>query len=168
MVSDSLGDAWTSLPIEELVDSANCGSAPLTASGTQIWYSQAATTGTNVVTITQMATTQQWGIFLLEYSGVGALDTSSGQLAPASTTVASVPPLTTSGTDLFVVQLSDVLNAGDLVAGSGFTAELLEPTFPNMLEDAVLPAGTYTPNGMLPPGHNDPCWVGAAAAFHAL
>src|SRR5215831_6381644 len=99
MVSDSLGDAWTSLPIEELVDPSNCGSAPLTASGTQIWYSQAATTGTNVVTITQMATTQQWGIFLLEYSGVGALDTSSGQLAPASTTVASVPPLTTSGTD---------------------------------------------------------------------
>jgi hypothetical protein len=34
-----------------------------------------------------------------------------------------------------------------------------------MIEDAYLPAGTYTLDGALPVGLSDACWVGTAAAF---
>jgi hypothetical protein len=163
---DTTGLAWTPLAIQEIV--ASCGGGTGNATGARLWYAQVTATAMDQITVEQTSGTQPLGAFVLEYAGIAtadAVDAASGQLAPAASANASVPAFTTTGTDVIVAFFGDTLGMGSWTPGDGYTAEARDTGFPNLIEDAIMPPGTYIPDAMLPPGHNDPCWVGTAAAF---
>jgi hypothetical protein len=166
-LTDTSGLAWTSMP-SQVVTTAGCGGTTGNATGAQLYYAQVSATGSNLITVTQTSGTQPLGLMLLEYSGIATaneLDTSSAQLAPMASSTVSVPAFTTTGTGVIVAFFNDTTSTGSYTPGAGYTLEALDTGFPNLLEDAIVPAGTYMPDGALPSGHNDACWVGIAAAF---
>lgn len=163
---DTAGLAWTPLAIQEIV--ASCGGGTGNATGARLWYAQVTATAMDKITVAQTSGTQPLGAFVLEYAGIAtadAVDAASGRLAPTASTTASVPALKTMGTDVIVAFFGDTISMGSWTPGDGYTALARDAGFPNLIEDAIVPPGTYMPDAGLPPGHNDPCWVGTAAAF---
>jgi hypothetical protein len=163
---DTAGLAWTPLPIQQIV--ASCGGGTGNATGVRLWYAQVTATAMDQITVEQTSGTQPLGAFVLEYAGIATadvVDAASGQLAPAASTTASVPALRATGTDVIVAFFGDTISMGSWMPGDGYTAVARDTGFPNLIEDAIVPPGTYMPDATLPPGHNDPCWVGTAAAF---
>lgn len=163
-LSDTAGTAWASLPQLAL---PGCGGATGNGTGAQMFYAPIATSGSNTVTVAQTSGVQPLGLFLLEYSGVAGLDQHTEQIAPSASNVTFVPQLVTTGTDVIVALFSDTIAMGVMPEGAGYLAEARDTGFPNLIEDAIGPAGSYMPSAGLPGVQNDACWVGAAAAFHA-
>jgi hypothetical protein len=169
LLSDMDALLWEGLPSQVIPTGCGGGGSDNgIATGARLYYAQIDTTGSNTVTVVQSSGTQPLGLFLLEYSGIAAgdpIDVQTGQVAGSASNAMAVPPLVTTGRDLVVALFNDTVDMGTGSAGSGYTLEALDPGFPNLIEDAIGPAGTYVPTAVLPPGHNDACWVGTAVAF---
>jgi len=166
-LADTAGLAWTALPAQ--VIPSGCGGTTGNATGAQLYYATVATTGANTVTVTQTSGTQPLGVMVAEYANVATTpDVDSGQVAPAASHAVQAAPLTTTGAGVVIAFFNETQQFGTLTAGSGYSAEALDTNFPNMYEDAFLPAGTHAPDGALPAGQSDACWVAIAVAFRAL
>ena len=170
-LTDTLGLPWTSLAVQGIATGGlGCGGPTGNATGAQLWYAPVTVAGPNSITAAQTSGTQPLGLFVLEYRGIdngNAIDTTGAQLAPAASNDVFMPALTTHDDDVIVVLFSDTINIGTMTGTPGFTIEAHDDQFPNLLEDAIVPAGTYMPTAALPPGQDDACWVGTAMALRA-
>jgi len=167
-LADTLGLAWASLPAQGIP--SVCGGSTGNATGAQLWYAPVTVSGLNSITATQTSGTQPLGLFVLEYAGIdnaNPIDATSAQIAPASSNNVFMPELTAHDDDVIVALFNDTISFGTMTAGSGFTIEAHDDQFPNLLEDAIVQAGTYTPTAALPPGEIDACWIGTAMALRA-
>lgn len=166
-LTDKLGLVWSALPIQSIPSGCSLGSDG-NSTEVQLWYAPIAVTGDNVVTLAQSVGIHPIGMFLLEYSGLSnVVDASSGRVAAGPGNAMSVPPLAATGLDVIVALFNDPLGVGTMGGGSGYTVLGRDLGFYTMVEDQIVPAGTYTPDGTLPPARNDACWAGTAAAFRA-
>lgn len=166
-LTDTAGLAWSNLPIEGIP--SVCGGTTGNATGAEIYYAAVSATGPNTVTVAQTSGTQPLGVFLLEYANVAtAPDAMSGQVAPSASHAVSAPPITTNGPGVVIAFFNETQMNGMMSGGSGYVVEARDMGFPNLIEDAIEPAGTYTPDGALPNAQSDACWVAIAVAFRAL
>lgn len=161
-ISDTLGNAWSSIPVE------NNGT---TATDVRIWYAQNIKGGTNTITVSQPWSVSI-GFYLIEYSGVattGALDAASGKIASAASQVADTGNLATTGCrDLVVGLFADTWGTGNMTPGSGWISRGTDPNFYSLVVDN-LPGGTGTfdPKASLVGSNSDAAWSATAAAFKA-
>jgi hypothetical protein len=102
-ISDTLGNTWSSIPVEN---------NSKTETDVRIWYAQSIKGGTNTITVKQPVS-EYIGFYLIEYSGVaatGALDATNGKVPVAASPVADTGNLTTSGCRDLVVALDQPRN----------------------------------------------------------
>lgn len=161
-ISDTLGNTWSSIPVE---DNAT------TATDVRIWYAQNIKGGANTITVSQPWSVSI-GFYLIEYSGVatsGAFDAASGKIASAASHLADTGNLTTSGCrDLVVGLFADTWGSGTMTPGSGWISRGTDPNFYSLVVDN-LPGGTGTfdPKSSLAGSNSDAAWSSAAVAFKA-
>jgi len=161
-ISDTLGNSWTSVPLED---------NSTTATDVRIWYAQNIKGGANTITVKQPWSVSI-GFYLIEYSGVatmGALDTTNGKIALAASHVADTGNLTTSGCrDLIVALFADSWGSGNMTPGSGWISRGTDPNFYSLVVDN-LPGGTgtFNPKANLVDSNSDAAWSSTAAAFKA-
>jgi hypothetical protein len=162
-VSDTAGNTYLSTP--EI-------NSPGGGWGTQVqlFYAQNIVGGSNTVTVSQSTGTHPLGLFLLEYSGIrtsNALDVSTGQIAPFSTSSMSTGNMTTTGTtDLVVALFNDTsFGSASITPGAGFNTRAQDTNFISMVEDngpGVGP-GTINPTATLPSPTQT--WAATTASF---
>jgi hypothetical protein len=169
-LTDSAGLAWIPLTPYETPGGTGCGGTTGNASGAQLYYAQVTVTGANTVTVTQTSGTQPLGVMLLEYAGIATVDpvdVTSGQLAPAASNQMIVPAMTTSSPGVIVAFFNDTVGSGMMGGDASYILEARDVGFPNMIEDAIVPPGTYMPTGTLPGAQIDACWIATAVALKA-
>jgi hypothetical protein len=162
-VSDP-SNTWNSTP--KLSNTTACSSGQ--GSQVQLWYAQNIAGGSNTVTISQSTGTNPLGAYVFEYSGIptsGALDTSTGKVAPGWISSLDTGNLTTTGSEDLIVSLFNDTSFGNatIAPGLGWISEDTNTNFITMIEDNVSAAGTYDPSATLPQASN--CWAATAAAF---
>jgi hypothetical protein len=171
-VTDTQANSWTPTTASG-PGSCNGGMQPIALG--QIWYAENAHGGNDTLTVRQSMSGNgnALGFFTLEYAGVaaaGSLDSQASQPAPAASNAMSPGDMTTTGAvDLIVAMFGDLNGAGQMTAGSGYTARGTDTGFFSLVQDnapGVAP-GTHNPGAFLPGGTSDDCWNSAAAAFKA-
>jgi hypothetical protein len=161
-ISDTLGNTWKSLPVQNNAT---------TATDVRIWYAENIKGGTNVVTVTQPWTVNL-GFYLIEYSGVAtanALDVAAGKIASAASHSIDTGNMATTGCrDLVVGLFADTWGTGIMAPGSGWTSRGTDPNFYSMVVDNVPGgAGILDPKANLAGSNSDPAWAATAASFKA-
>jgi len=161
-ISDSLGNTWNSVPVQD---------NSTRATDVQIWYAQNIKGGANTVTLTQPLSVYV-GFYVIEYSGLAttnALDTAAGKIASAASQVADTGNLTTSGSrDLIVGLFADSWGSGTMTPATGWISRGTDPNFYSLVVDN-LPGGTGTfdPKASLAGSNSDAAWSATAVAFKA-
>lgn len=161
-VSDSLGNTWNSVPVQ---NNAN------TATDVRIFYAQNIKGGANTITVSQPWTVNI-GFYLIEYSGVAttsALDAMNGKVAPGTSHSMDTGNVTTTGCRNLVVGLfADTWGSGTMTPGPGWITRGTDPNFYSMVIDN-LPGGTGTldPTANLAGSNSDAAWAATAASFKA-
>jgi hypothetical protein len=161
-ISDTLGNTWSSIPVEN---------NSTTETDVRIWYAQSIKGGANTVTVKQPVS-EYIGFYLIEYSGVaatGALDATNGKVPTAASHVADTGNLTTSGCrDLIVALFADSWGTGNMTPGSGWISRGTDSNFYSLVVDN-LPGetGTFDPQASLAGGNSDAAWSATVAAFKA-
>ncbi len=146
-----------------------CGGPTGNATGAQLYWSRVPASGSNTVTVTQTSGTQPIGVMLVEYANVQMLPEDSGaEPAPMASNTMSTLPVTTSGPAVVIAFFNDTIGTGTIAGAMPFTVEARDVGFPNLLEDAIVPSGTYTATATLPNAQVDACWIAFAAAFPAV
>jgi hypothetical protein len=161
-ISDTLGNTWSSVPVKD---------NSKTATDVRIWYAQNVKGGANTITVTQPWSVSI-GFYLIEYSGVattGALDVSSGKIAPGASHVADAGSLTTSGCrDLVVALFADTWGSGNMTPNTGWISRGADPNFYSMVVDNLTGGtGTFNPQANLAGSSSDAAWSATAVAFKA-
>jgi hypothetical protein len=161
-VSDTQGNTWSST--SAFTNTQGTG-GPLTM---QLFYTVARSSGNDTITLSQSSGTAPLGGLYFEYSGnssTNVLDASAGQSAPGSTSSASTPSITTTGSaDLVIGFFGDTSGSGTITAGPGYTLELSDAGFYAGAEDQFnVPAGAHLATAVLP--SSDAGWIGIIAAF---
>jgi hypothetical protein len=163
-LSDSSGLAWQPLDIAE---QASCQTEA------QLWYAPTTVAGPDLVTVRQSIGTRPLGLMIAEYSAIdlaAPIDAHVALAAPIATDQLTTGVVTPTHRALVVAFFNDTNGGGMMVPGASWTPRAWDLPFYVMLEDDV-PDGAsaaVVPDGALPSGHNDNCWVGVAAAFRVL
>ena len=161
-ISDTLGNTWKSLPVQNNAT---------TATDVRIWYAENIKAGANTVKVTQPWTVNL-GFYLIEYSGVAtvnALDVAAGKIASAALHSIDTGNMGTTGCrDLVVGLFADTWGTGTMTPGSGWISRGTDPNFYSMVVDNV-PGGTGTldPKANLAGSNSDSAWAATAASFKA-
>jgi hypothetical protein len=157
-ITDSAGLTWTPLTAREAT--ASC------APRLQLWYAFSTTSLANTVTLA-LPSSSYMGMHLLEYSGVTAAPVlaEAGQVAPASTNMATTGDVITPGFGVTVTFYADLSGAGTITVPSPWTARAIDTAYYTLEADNIpgTIAGTITPGATLPATDN--CWTATAAAF---
>jgi hypothetical protein len=170
-VGDTLGNTWqVATAPENNYESASTGGS--CKADAQIFYATNARAGSGTVTVTRTGTAM-FGFFLIEYSGVAAVNTVdgfSGQSTPPGGTneISTIPFVTSGANDVIVALWVDTTGSGQITPGAGFVTRGANTQVFAMVQDdlpAGVGAGSHTPNAFLPNNSTDNCWAGAAAAF---
>ena len=91
----------------------------------------------------------------------------SAKAAGASSNV-HAGPIVAAGPGLVYAVFHDSVGGGTMTPGTGYMARVFDTAAYAMAEDQMIAAGgTFDPDGMLPSGKNDACWVGSALVFAA-
>ncbi len=162
-VSDSAGLTWTSLPAYSNTD-LDCPEVQI-----QYWYAEVTSTISTTVTVTQ-SDADALGMHVIEYSGVATatpIDTQLGYVAPAASSATTTGSITTAHVGAVVAFFADANGFGTMTPGAGWNQRGVDSGFYTLVVDntpGALP-GAFTPDGQLPDGKNDACWVAAAVAL---
>ncbi len=162
VISDTLGNTWKSLPVQNNAT---------TATDVRIWYAENIKGGVNTVTVKQPWTVNL-GFYLIEYSGVAtvnALDVATGKIASAASHSIDTGNMATTGChDLVVGLFADTWGTGTMTPGTGWISRGTDPNFNSMVVDNVPGGvGTLDPKANLAGSNSDPAWAATAASFKA-
>jgi hypothetical protein len=164
-VSDSGGLAWGNLATYSNTN-LDCPEVQI-----QYWYAEVTSTISTTVSVAQ-ADADALGLHVIEYSGVSTatpIDGQAGLVASAASNATTTGPITNAHADATVAFFADANGFGTMTPGAGWNQRGLDSGFYTMVTDdapGALP-GTFTPDGQLPAGSVDDCWVAAAVALRA-
>jgi hypothetical protein len=166
-VSDTLGLAWQ--PTPQVSKPSGC-QPPGNATNLQVFYARVGAGGLDTITGMQSDTSgaDPMGMLVVEYAQAGAIDAMSSQVAAVASSNVHAGPINATGPGLVYAVFHDSVGGGTMTAGTGYTARVFDTAAYAMAEDQMIASGgTYDPDGMLPSGKNDACWVGSALVFAA-